>query len=166
VWLVSGAIALLAATALFGRAVLGGGGGTANGRHFQCVQLAPPNQIDDGYCARLVRDLSRRPELAAGRQHDLENRAKAVADVVGHLSSEVGAIDQVGPEHAEALQRMLVEAGFMGALVRVAEPDDPAPRGAILYVIPVGDACLLGYVSAHGGGGRQLVAHLPGGRCF
>jgi hypothetical protein len=66
-----------------------------------------------------------------------------------------------------AVHRSLDEAGFAGATVRIAGVDDPAPRGTILYAVPLDDACLIGYrATLRGGGGYTLAGRLPQGTCL
>jgi hypothetical protein len=70
-------------------------------------------------------------------------------------------------EDVTALRRSFEDSGFPGATVRIARADDPAPRGAIVFGVPLGDACFVGYQnSLHGGGGEQLAGRLPGDRCL
>jgi hypothetical protein len=63
---------------------------------------------------------------------------------------------------AEALRR----AGFAGAVVRVARPDDPAPVGRLMYAAPAGPACLLGYFSRDNGEQPRVEGRLPDGTCL
>lgn len=66
---------------------------------------------------------------------------------------------------AVALARALRDAGFPNATVRMARPGDPAPVGSVLYAVPVGSACILGYDQG-GGGSVNVVGRLLGGRCL
>jgi hypothetical protein len=188
-WLVFGAVyTILGATAL----ILEGIGGEAtvadqrspDGRTFACAQIVAANAFDDGYCGRLVKDLMRRPELTPEQQSRMAAQVNAVEAAINELSwcdypagppphrsqcanFMIPGGEQVSQARADALQKLLLEAGFIGAIVRVVQADDPAPRGAIIYAVPVGDACVLGHAwSPSGGGSSQLVAPLPNGRCL
>jgi hypothetical protein len=46
----------------------------------------------------------------------------------------------------------------------VARADDPAPRGSILIVLPVGAACVV--IHHDGDPQRTIGGRLPDGRCF
>ena len=61
-----------------------------------------------------------------------------------------------------ALQRL----GYVDAIVRVATPDDPAPDGALVYAIPFGDTCTIGYVEFARPGHEEVLGLLPEGRCL
>jgi hypothetical protein len=68
---------------------------------------------------------------------------------------------------ARSVRLSLDRAGFPGSVVRIAGNDDPAPRGSILFGVPIGDACLVGFLqSVRGGGSYALYGRLPDGRCL
>jgi hypothetical protein len=68
---------------------------------------------------------------------------------------------------ARAIRISLDRAGFPGSVVRIAAGTDPAPRGSILFGVPVKDACLVGFMySLRGGGSYGLAGRLPDGRCL
>jgi hypothetical protein len=151
-------------------------------RKFACAQVVAPGHIDDGYCARLVKDAARRPELTAEQEAQLAGQVEAVEHAMHELNwcdtpmvpppyrSQCAGISP-GPQptqaHVDALHKTLVDAGFGGAIIRLARTDDPAPKNTIIYAVPVGEACVIGYMQGLGnGGGHQVLAPLPDGRCL
>jgi hypothetical protein len=68
---------------------------------------------------------------------------------------------------ARSIRLSFDRAGFPGATVRIAGGADPAPRGSIVFGVPVGDACFVGFVySLQGGGSYALSGRLPDGSCL
>jgi hypothetical protein len=185
-WLVFGAVLATAGAAVLVIERMDAVGAPAgDGRTFSCVQLQPAARpVDAGYCERLVRDLSRRPHLTERQSAQLAVRAEEVQKAVDQLGRCVEPVappyrsecvaggveprhDQPTDDDADLLARALVEAGFDGAVARIAGRADPAPVGTILYAVPVGDGCVLGHLdSLRGGGTQQTVGRLPGGRCL
>jgi len=116
---------------------------------FACAQVA--SSIDD-YCDRIAEDLGRRTPLTDDERVAAQPRRQALLD---GFVRELGA-DCPGPlEHCrlpattpEAVRQALIASGFNDPAVRPARFTDPAPAGAILYAVPVGHACLLGYVQS------------------
>ncbi|MCM0673850.1 hypothetical protein NCC78_03895 [Micromonospora phytophila] len=69
---------------------------------------------------------------------------------------------------ADQIRQVLTTAGFTDIVVRPAGPADPAPRHGIVYAVPAGAVCVVGYLDAggRGGGQQQVVGTLPGGQCL
>jgi hypothetical protein len=68
---------------------------------------------------------------------------------------------------ARAIRISFDRAGFPGSVVRIAAGNDPAPKGSIVFGVPVKDACLVGFeYSLAGGGSYGLAGRLPDGRCL
>jgi hypothetical protein len=68
---------------------------------------------------------------------------------------------------ARAIRISFDRAGFPGSVVRIAAGNDPAPKGSIVFGVPVKDACLVGFeYSLTGGGSYGLAGRLPDGRCL
>ncbi|WP_433218392.1 DUF6993 domain-containing protein [Dactylosporangium sp. CS-047395] len=156
-------------------------------RYVSCIQFGTS---DKEYCDRFVDDIARRDELTQEQRDALEPDAKRAREAARNPAlcrdlarglenrqfaqcagvssgSDRGAGRAPTPADAEAIRLALEQAGFPGAVVRVARDNDPAPHGTILFAVPIGDACLLGYQAAgSGGGGFTLQGHLPGGRCL
>jgi hypothetical protein len=64
---------------------------------------------------------------------------------------------------------MLEQAGFVNSTVRIARADDPAPRGSLLYAVPLGnDSCIVGHILElpGGSGGGIIGGVLPDGMCL
>ena len=151
-------------------------------RAYSCAQLvAAAGELDDDYCRRLVDDLARRPELTGPQRAALSGDLTAVQRAVRQLSSCHGpmvappyrsrcaGVPPGGPAteaHAEAVHRVLVEAGYPLAVARLARPDDPAPRSSVLYAVPLNEACIVGHIQAAGGDSARPLAPLPDGRCL
>ncbi len=60
-------------------------------------------------------------------------------------------------------------AGFTRTTARVADNDDPAPTGSLLYAVQVDDnTCAIGYMLhiPQGAGGHDFVGVLPHGGCL
>jgi hypothetical protein len=165
-------------------------------RYISCVYAGPLNGpgADKGYCDRYAEDVARRTDLTQDQRDRLEPDARkaeravqepsSCADLVRHVPS--GAFPECQglpvsvrtvqarqadsrplPADAEAIRLSLERAGFPGATVRVARTDDPAPHDTVVFGVPVGDACFVGYVAVpNGGGGYGLQGKLPDGRCL
>jgi hypothetical protein len=110
-------------------------------------------QIDyDDYCQRLAADLARRAPVPAAEIQ----AAKPLADELEAVlagptcpeTEKMCIVETVAPT-AETVRRAIVGAGFLGPIVRDARGADPAPRGAIMFAVPAGGACLVGHVSGH-----------------
>ncbi|MGW4944189.1 DUF6993 domain-containing protein [Actinoplanes sp. NPDC004185] len=65
------------------------------------------------------------------------------------------------------VRQALEQAGYPGAVVRLAGPDDPAPADAVMFAVAREDVCLIGYVlGGRGPGVITVVGRLPNGRCL
>jgi hypothetical protein len=159
---------------------------SGSSKTYACTVMLAANEVDKvkDYCDRYVRDLSRRVELTQAQRDALaadQKRAEQALDRPGRcvwparshtvdcarwrLVDRAGS-DDPGPADVEAVREALREGGFTDAVVRLARPDDPAMPGSIFFSIPLGDACLLGYMtSLRGGGSRTLAGRLPNGHC-
>jgi hypothetical protein len=75
--------------------------------------------------------------------------------------------DRLVPADADAVRVSLAEAGFPGAVARIARPEDPAPVGSLLFGVRIAEACFTGYLeSLRGGGSYDLQGRLPGNHCL
>jgi len=186
-WLVFTAVLAVAGAATLVLGQMGRVGPSAgSSKTYGCVRMVPANRADDDpdYCDRHVRDLSRRVELTQAQRDALaadQKRAEQALDGPGWCVGPMPAdpadcarrrltnraeADRPDPADVEAVRQALREAGFAGAVVRIARRDDPATHGSIFFAIPLGDACFVGYLqSLRGGGSRSLVGRLPDGRC-
>ncbi|MGC5020341.1 hypothetical protein [Micromonospora sp. DT47] len=158
--------------------------GTGNGEDtILCTWFGPVGEDDPTYCDRVVSDTVRRTRLTARQRADAEARADAVeaaidrhgdrcAPMTGECAAEQARRRLFPPPSADQVivevRRALEDAGFAGAIVRSAGSVDPAPRNTIVYGIPIGDACLVGYLHGSGSGGKdpQPLGALPGGQCL
>ncbi|MDG4773345.1 hypothetical protein [Solwaraspora sp. WMMD792] len=134
---------------------------------FVCAQVA--SSVDD-YCDRIAEDLGRRTPLTDDERVAAQPRRQTLLD---GFVRELGA-DCPGPlEHCrlpattpDAVRQALVASGFNDPAVRPARFTDPAPAGAILYAVPVGHACLLGYVRSETAAPPLIVGRLPDDVCL
>jgi hypothetical protein len=124
-------------------------------------------------CDRIVNDLVRRTPLA-----DADRLAgqHAVLAVLLALPRETEAdcpaladycLIRYRPAEPDQVADDLAAAGYAGATVRTARGDDPAPAGAVVFAVPVGPACLVGYHAADTGPSDiQVAGQLPDGTCL
>ncbi|MFY1696385.1 hypothetical protein [Solwaraspora sp. WMMA2101] len=134
---------------------------------FVCAQVA--SSVDD-YCDRIAEDLGRRTPVTDDERVAAQPRRQALLD---GLVREFGA-DCPGPlEHCrlpattpEAVRQALIAAGFNDPAVRPARYTDPAPAGTILYAVPVGRACLVGYVQSETAAPPLIVGRLSDDACL
>jgi hypothetical protein len=70
----------------------------------------------------------------------------------------------VSPPSSSEVRQALTGAGYRDALVRVARPDDPAPRGSVLVAVPAGAACVV--IHHNGYPHRTVAGRLPDGSCL
>lgn len=118
-----------------------------------------PDTLDRGYCSRYVKDVARRTPIT-GSPSALSS-AKAI-DV-----AMLGVRPSPGQAYVDAVRGAL--AAYPGAVVRAARPDDPAPVGTVIFAVPVGADCVLGFLRAGSNGvgvGPGVVGHLPDGTCL
>jgi hypothetical protein len=183
-WLVFGAVLAIAGTAALVLDRMGRPGST---KSYGCIQIQPASgPIDEGYCGRYARDVSRRTELTRSRRDALADDEKRATEAVLRPGSCIGPMalpsqvadcarlrlasrpvaGQFTPVDVAAVREVLVQAGFTGSVVRIARPDDPATRGSIFFDVPLDGACFMGHLDSLGGGGSwNLVGRLPNGRC-
>jgi hypothetical protein len=172
---VLGGVSLILRAAGSTAAPAGGGGPPAHPQHlFACaVPADAPN-----FCQYLAHEMARRTQLSGA---DYQQAARAELDVsqVVHSAQPVrgqqcltntplkpGAPCRVVPDSGaptdpRPVEQALLAAGYRGAVVRLATSSDPIPRGALLYGVPVGNACILGY-----NGGQGVVGMLPDHSCL
>lgn len=108
----------------------------------------------DEYCDRISADMAERAPVSPG---DWRAAQPLRADLMDTLTNDVG-LDCRWPRGAcrgddspptpEAVRRAIVDAGFLNPVVRYARVTDPAPRGAIMFAVPVVGACLVGYYAS------------------
>jgi hypothetical protein len=157
------------------------GATTAAPRYFACVGVN--DDRGDDHCARQAKDYARRTPLASDQQAHGEAVAsdveRAVEGVASHADETNVTCPNSGgpcaipmptaarPGDVDLVRTALDQAGMTGAVVRIASADDPAPRGSLMYAVPAGPACVLGYtLGLTGGGGHSVVGHLPDGTCL
>ena len=166
-------------------------------RMYSCIQLANPGMArDDGYCGRMVDDTMRRTELTEADRTRLAADLRKLQQAMSFASMcsdsipgmppsarmpQCDGVPRLGPRDgsgssgdrqpdsmdARAVRLSFDRAGFPGSTVRIAAGNDPAPRGSIVFGVPVSDACFVGFVySLRGGGSSNLSGRLPDGGCL
>ena len=115
---------------------------------FACTQVSRPGEEPDDYCSRMVADLNRRSSPDDAQRRSAEPAQTAIGEVIAGprkeicgdpsvpcLSATVGAIE---PASADDVRQRLIAAGYPRAIVRNARPDDPAPRGTLIFAVRAG----------------------------
>jgi hypothetical protein len=133
-------------------------------------------------CGRLAKDMGRRESLPLAQLRQVQDAEKSVQRIVLESASsdrptptcEADGVSchlprnpPVASNDAQILVANLSRAGIQNAVVRIAGPNDPAPAGTLLYGIPAGPGCLVGFLDGlNGGGGFNPVGRLPSGACL
>ncbi|MEU5790698.1 hypothetical protein ABZ754_23605 [Micromonospora purpureochromogenes] len=156
-----------------------------SGPAIRCSWFGPAGQYDPTYCQRVVDDELGRTKLSSRQRAQAETAAEAVRAALDRMRfdcarpvTEECVAEQArrrmfpvtdSPEQmVDEIRQVLTTAGFTDIVVRPVGPADPAPRHAIVYAIPAGAACVVGYLDAggRGGGRQQVLGTLPGGQCL
>ncbi|MEV0155966.1 hypothetical protein AB0H57_19790 [Micromonospora sp. NPDC050686] len=150
----------------------------------RCTWFGPANQYDDGYCDRMAADAARRRPLAEPDRAAAQAKAKQITAALRRPTVDCAQLSEEDCLARQARQRMfalaespeqladrirgsLRNAGLPEVTVRPAGPEDPAPRDAVIFAVPVGVACLLGYVHPRRKGDEtRVVGELPEGGCL
>jgi hypothetical protein len=128
-------------------------------------------------CDRKQRDKAQRAPMASPGPMGYEVTAAMMRDAISRSSWCPTPDDPrcYGPQRiraattadVEAAKRALTQVGLAGSVVRVAQPHDPAPDGALIYALRMGDGCVVGYVEVGRGVGEHFVGGLlPNGQCL
>ncbi len=133
----------------------------------------PVDPQDHDYCRRAADDMIRRTPLTDAQRADADRASEQVLAVLpdGARGSRCstdrpGALCrlEVSPPSSSEVRQALTAAGYRDALVRVARPDDPAPRGSVLVAVPAGAACVV--IHHNGYPHRTVAGRLPDGSCL
>jgi hypothetical protein len=146
-------------------------------RGFACTYVGDRDE-DDGYCGRAAEDFARRAEVSPAQRESAQATVQAVERALpsewpSMCRANVAACAGWGPDaprgstDLEVFRAAFRRAGFPGAEVRIAGGDDPAPRGTVLYAVPVGENCVVGWIRGVAGvGSNGIEGPLPNGRCL
>lgn len=74
------------------------------------------------------------------------------------------AVPNGDPPDPRRVEQALLAAGYDGAVVRLAGTGAPS-SDALLYAVPVGDACVIGYQNSRGGS-HIVLGRLPDHSCL
>lgn len=153
---------------------------TSAPRYYACISV---NNYGDDSCLRQAKDFAKRTPLSADQRTQGEAAAREVERAVGAASlheHETNVTCPTGggpcsipmptaarPGDVDLVRTALDQAGMTGAVVRIAGTDDPAPRGSLMYAVPAGPACVLGYtLGLRGGGSHSVAGRLSDGTCL
>jgi hypothetical protein len=123
---------------------------------------------DDGaeeLCHRRAEDLSRRAAIEHPGPVGYDGTAEIMQSALAPIFP--GAERPATEADVTAAREALARAGLPDSLVRVAQADDPAPDGALVFALQMGDGCVVGYREIGSARGRHDVGGLlPNGRCL
>lgn len=178
---VAGTVAAVAAVLLTVPLLAGGGGSlpsflgaSPEAEGYTCIATGPDAA---GTCERQAEDFTRRRPITAAQRAQAEATGRAVekALLAVPYPDEPGNCDATActmtsrpanETDVAAVRAALTKAGFPTATVRLARPTDPAAPGSILYAVPAGPACILGYQTPDGAGSHTVVGPLPPNACL
>ncbi|RSM90594.1 hypothetical protein DMH04_03785 [Kibdelosporangium aridum] len=148
-------------------------GGSAEARAYACAASG----VDaDKTCERMAMDYMRRTQLTAQQRAEIADKSAEVRSLLPPLPSRAPTCPtpggpcrmNAGPIDAEYVAKAwstVFRAGYEDAVIRLARADDPAPPGTMVYGIPVGSGCVVGYRSDSGDSGN-VAGVLPEGGCL
>jgi hypothetical protein len=124
-------------------------------------------------CDRIVADLLRRPTLTEADRSTARAAVPAIQQALPRATEaecpppgDACAIRFL-PADPDQISAGLAAAGYPDAIVRVARTGDPAPTGAVVFAVPIGEVCVLGYhAPVTGPGDIRIEGQLPGGTCL
>jgi hypothetical protein len=151
--------------------------------HRGVITVCQPEQqngrLVSDFCDRLGADTLSRSALTAEDMATASRLGAAATAAIDLQRHDVCVQPSGQPSNGEAsgpcmvmsvqmsvdeVSRALRQADFKDVIVRIAQDTDPAPAGSVLYSVPVGNACLVGYVSQQTR--ARVVGQLPGGTCL
>lgn len=134
-----------------------------------------------GTCAPANGDEALRQPLTAAQSADAEASGRAVmyamaratARRTGRCAGNFRGLNPCGTDNEvfddgdlAAARAALAGAGFPAAVIRLPRPTDTGPQGDLVYGVPLGAACAVGYVKVAAGIGQRIVGRLPDGNCL
>ncbi|MFI5937465.1 hypothetical protein [Actinoplanes sp. NPDC051494] len=154
----------------------GGPGPPADGSGL--VMICPLRQTSEEICGRPVRGAGDRlpGSTAPGIEETAGMIAVLAADGGWCITGRPGTCAEGGrrlpPTESDVrvARSGLTEAGFPDHVVRLARPGDPAPEGALLYAVKIGDVCVIGDTETvprtSRGSSFEILGPLPDGSCL
>ncbi|WP_433272672.1 hypothetical protein ACQPZF_17005 [Actinosynnema sp. CS-041913] len=144
-----------------------------------CLMWGTQVEVPRDVCDRVSTDSARRGRITETQRADAETAftpAARVLSLLGNCFTDKGLPcrrehEPRPPAQADAdrLIRDASAAGFDRTSARVADNDDPAPVGSLLYAIQIDDhICIVGYLRQVPSGlkGHDIVGTLPHGNCL
>ncbi|MBB5959834.1 hypothetical protein FHS29_006455 [Saccharothrix tamanrassetensis] len=179
-WHLVAVVAGLVALGLVATILLTGppdGSGTAGGH--LCSIWGTQAEVSRDFCDRVSADAGRRGRITEAQRADAEaafTRIEHVPMLLGSCFTERGMPcarehERRPPTQADVdrLSQDTAREGFSRSSARIADDDDPAPEGSLLYAIQVDDqTCVIGYLRQVPSGlsGHDVVGTLPHGGCL
>ena len=123
-------------------------------------------------CHRQASDKAQRAAISApgpiGHEGTAAIMRRALSPLAGCLTCRQPQPRRPATEaDVAAARQALAGAGLPNSVVRVARADDPAPDGALVYSLLMGDGCVVGYLEmGTGDSWHQVAGLLPNGRCL
>jgi hypothetical protein len=142
---------------------------------FLCLGAGPEDAVTA--CDREARDRTGRTPLTAAQRAHAGRADDAVRNALLSLptrerpgSCDTVACTMVYPPFdgtdVAAARTALARSGFPGATVRLARLTDPGPAGSLIFAVPIGSACVLGYQTPSSGDTQYVVGPLPDNTCL
>lgn len=172
-WLLAGLLLVAAAAGAY-RWAGSGGGRPAGG--YACVVVAGDDHAED-LCHRTTADRARRAAITAPGPIGYDGTADTMLATISRAvlcpppALPNSCPRQPGRTATDAdvvsARDALAAAGLPGSMVRIAHPDDPAPAGALVFALQMGDGCVVGYLDlATARSGHEVAGLLPGAQCL
>ncbi|MET8151213.1 hypothetical protein ACIBSW_21025 [Actinoplanes sp. NPDC049668] len=179
-WLAAAVATLAAAALALAGATWYAGRGEATAG-YSCAFLAGPDEAEvkaaEELCHRKAADRFRRADIVNPGPIGHEGTAWLMRDAL-HRAFLCPPPGPVGCDDRRALRPAtdadvatarvaLGSAGLPDSVVRLAAGEDPAPAGALVYSLLMGDGCVVGYLDlASGEQWYEVAGLLPNGRCL
>ncbi|MEU7908924.1 hypothetical protein [Actinoplanes sp. NPDC049118] len=171
---VAAAVLAVAAAALGVTWYADHGGGA---RGYSCGFVAGDDEAAEELCHRKARDRSQRAGIdnpgpvgydgTAWLMHDAVHRALLCPPPGPASCDDRRALRPATEADVVTARNALSSAALPDSVVRLARGDDPAPPGALVYALLMGDGCVVGYLDlASGDHEHEVAGLLPNGRCL
>ncbi|MEU4216899.1 hypothetical protein [Actinoplanes sp. NPDC026623] len=155
--------------------------GSDAGAGYSCAVVVGPDKREkaaaEELCHRKARDRMRRSDITDPGPIGHDGTARLMQEALtrallcpppGPVScDDRGAYRPATDADVVTAGKAFTAAGLPGGVVRLARGDDPAPEGALVYAMLLGDGCVVGYLDL-GSGERwyEVAGLLPNGRCL
>jgi hypothetical protein len=173
-WWLAAAVLALAAAAI---GVTWYATGAAEGGYSCAFAVGPDQAEKEELCHRTASDQMRRADITNPGPIGHDGTARLMQDALSRAllcppPGPASCDDRRARRPATAAEvvtarNALTAAGLPESVVRLADHEDPAPEGALVYALLMGDGCVVGYLDLESGERWYEVAGLlPNGRCL